>query len=353
MSEDGNAPSDGRMLPKDMKAIVDAVRQTKRTFQDASDIWRKQVEEWQAPAHMMATHIQSMNSGALFAVRELVAVNHAINTHLESLQPSLEAVQSLIDGPRRLAEAFRDLVKPIQFTVVALKLEVPPLFKALEMVGRSSVLELWKEEVPVQDAEENQRLDTQSNAAVIDVSTANPPAAAPLQVPAIVGLSLELTLEEGPYLQILPPKAILLDHRIAIQSEGGSFLYFLSASGWFPERVKPQSIKLIRETWKIRLNGNEYPYKRLVHLSKILTDAGSKRTACSSLSNRIREVQSLCRKHLDDESAILMKSAGGWGLNPTLSHWQRGPYDVHRNVHRCSPASQLPRLAEPKDNDSE
>lgn len=353
MSEDGNAHGDSRIWPEDVKAIVGAVRQAKRACDEVSYVWKRQAEELQAPMLALAAHFQSMHGGALYAARELVAVNNAIHTHLESMQPGLEAIRSLVDGPRRLAEAFHDLVKPIQLNIVALKLELPPVFKALEMINKSSALELWKEEMLAREEEDTKAHESRSATSVIDASPLQPSAIVPKQTPTIVGLSLELTLEESPYLQTLPSKAILLDHRIAIQSEGGCFLYFRSASGWFPERIKPQGIKLIRETWKIRLNGNEYPYKRLIDLSKILTDAGSKRTASSSLSNRIREVQRLCRKHLDDESAILMKSAGGWGLNPSLSHWQLGPHDVHRNVHQCSPGARLPKLTEPKDNDSE
>lgn len=358
MSTADNSHGDLAMDPDDARTLADTLYQANRAWRDTSEVWKRQAEELHAPLRAMAEQYQALHGGAVAVAEQLVGFKTAVNLQLDGLRSGFEAIHSLVDGPRRLAEAFQDLVKPVHLTFVALKVDLNPMLGAIRTLSASGVLDLWKAEMPRQYGETELSLEETSsaNTQVIDVPPAQPAAPASPHVPAVIGLAIDLTLDDTPYLQILPADALLLDHRVALQGDGDTMLYFRSELGWFPERVKPQVIILLRELWNLRLSAAAMPYQRLIDLGKLVSGSDSLRVGSSSASNCILTVRRLCRKHFGDEFAILQKSAGRWGLNPHLTHWKEGPkyrFGVHRNVHQCSSGTGRKSLAELKKNEME
>jgi len=282
-----------------------------------------------------------MQSGAVAVAAQLTGFHAGFTAHLDSLRGGLEAVRSLAEGPRRIAQAFQDIVQPAHLTFMALKVDLEPLLPFIRALAQPRACELFAQ--TMLETKEMELPPAESSVEVLPTASSIP--ARERATATVIGITIDLTLET-PYLLSLPADAKLLDQNIAIQSEGGSMLYFRSQYGWFPERVKPQAITLIRELWKIRLSGASHPYQRLTDLGKVISEAMTPRTIRTTASNRIREVQRLCTKHGFDKMAIFQKSAGRWGLNPNLSYWkQESTYGlVHRNVHQCSPGTESKRL---------
>ena len=122
-------------------------------------------------------------------------------------------------------------------------------------------------------------------------------------------------------LSCLPEGTQLLDEYIAI--DGNNHAYFRVGDNWMSHAVGKQTIRVVQY-----LQANApYPNKRLVSLTDLsrFSDATSPRLKRSAISNRLLELEKLCKKY--DCKPMIVKSARKRCLNPELTFCEKFRWD--------------------------